>query len=175
MLLLRARGRSCSCGPSSASGLCALIVGGGHLSLARRRAYAGRRPGRAVRPDAGRCPGGAVRLEYDLVVAVNPAVGRLQTGRCGAPTRILVGVAVVAGPGRLRRHLRRRAPAAGAAGLALLLRARGRSCTSPGSTPCSCGLFSASGLCAPIVEGASSSAGPGPGPRGPSSGPGDAP
>ena len=84
---------------------------------------AGRRPGRAVRPDAGRRPGGEVRLEYDLVVAVSPAVGCLQTGRCGALTRILVGAAVVAGPGRLHCHLRRRAPAAGAAGPAPPLRA----------------------------------------------------
>ena len=83
---------------------------------------AGRRPGRAVRPDAGRRPGGEVRLEYDLVVAVSPAVGCLQTGRCGALTRILVGAAVVAGPGRLHCHLRRRAPAAGAAGPAPPLR-----------------------------------------------------
>jgi hypothetical protein len=74
-----------------------------------------------------------VRLEYDLVAAVNPAVGRLQSGRCGALTRILVGVAAVAGPGRLHCHLRRRAPAAGAAGPALLLHVWGRS-----RTACSC-------------------------------------
>jgi len=178
VLLLRAWGRSCtsigsascSCGPSSASGLCALTVGGVPPFAGPD---AGRRPGRAVRPDAGRRPGRAVRLEYDLVVAVKPAVGRLQTGRCGAPTRILAGAAVGAGLGRLHRHLRRRASAAPA----LLLHARKRSRTPTGSAPCSCSLRppSAPGLCALIVGGAPSSAAPAPGLRWPPSEPGGAP
>lgn len=126
-----------------------------------------------MRPDAGRRPGRAVRLEYDLVVAVKPAVGRLQTGRCGAPTRILAGAAVGAGLGRLHRHLRRRASAAPA----LLLHARKRSRTPTGSAPCSCSLRppSAPGLCALIVGGAPPSAGRAPGLRGQLSGPGGAP
>jgi hypothetical protein len=128
-----------------------------------------------VRPDAGRRPGRAVRLEYDLVVAVHPAVGRLQTGRCGALTRILPGAAVVAGPRRLHCHLRRRAPAAGAVGSVLLLHARERSRTPTGSAPCSCGPPSAPGLCALIVGGAPPSAGRAPGLRGQLSGPGGAP
>ena len=78
-------------------------------------------------------------------------------------------------PRRRDCHPRRRAPAAGVAGPALLLHARGRSRTPTGSAPCSCGLSSASGLSALIVGGAPSSAGPAPGLRGPPSGPGDAP
>ena len=72
-------------------------------------------------------------------------------------------------------HLRRCAPAAGAAGPALLLHARGRSRTPIGSAPCSCGPSSASGPPAPIAGGVPPSAGPAPGLRGLLSGPGGAP
>jgi hypothetical protein len=51
----------------------------------------------------------------------------------------------------------------------------GRPRTPTGSVPCSCGPSSASELCALLVEGAPSSAGPAPGLRGPPSGPGVAP
>ena len=99
------------------------------LPLARRRAYADRRPGRGSAP-------------------------RIRPHR------------------RRDCHLRRRAPAARAAGPAPPLRNRGRSCTSTGSAPCSCGLSSVQGLCALIAGGVPPSAGPAPCLRGPSSGQG---
>ena len=69
---------------------------------------------------------------------------------------------------------RRRAPAAGVAGPAPQLRAQGRSCTSTGSAPCSCGPSSVQGLRAPIAGGVPAFAGPAPGPRGQPSGRGSA-
>ena len=60
------------------------------------------------------------------------------SGQSGAPR--------IRPPRRRDCHLRRRALAAGAAGPAPPLRARGRSCTSAGSTPCSCGLSTVQGL-----------------------------
>ena len=55
-------------------------------------------------PGSGRTlhrPAGGPRPAPATVVAVTPAVRRLQTGRCGVLTRIPVGAAAVAGPGRL--------------------------------------------------------------------------
>ena len=67
------------------------------------RLHCARACGRA-RPGSGRTPhrpAGGPRPAPATVVAVTPAVRRLQTGRCGVLTRIPVGAAAVAGPGRL--------------------------------------------------------------------------
>jgi len=66
------------------------------------RLHCARACGRA-RPGSGRTPhrlAGGPRPAPATVVAVTPAVRRPQTGRCGVLTRIPVGAAAVAGPGR---------------------------------------------------------------------------
>ena len=54
-------------------------------------------------PGSGRAPhrpAGGPRPASTTVVAAIPVIGRLQTGRCGVLTRIPVGAAATAGPGR---------------------------------------------------------------------------
>ena len=66
------------------------------------RLYCARACGRA-RPGSGRTPhrpAGGPRPAPATVVAISPVGGRSQTGRCGVLTRIPVGAAAVAGPGR---------------------------------------------------------------------------
>jgi hypothetical protein len=62
---------------------------------ARARSRDGHGPGRASHR-----PVGGPRPAPSTVVAVSPAVRRSQSGRCGVLTRILVGAAAAAGPGR---------------------------------------------------------------------------
>ena len=67
---------------------------------ARARGRAGTGSGRSPIQPAGRPQSALV-----TIVSVRPASGRQQTGRCGVLTRIRVGAAASAGPGR--RHVTR--------------------------------------------------------------------
>jgi len=86
-----------------------------------------------------------------------PTRAAVWAGRCAPTTTTL--------PARLSPP--RRAPAAVAAGPALLLSTQGRSRTSTSSAPCRCRPSSAPRLCALTAGGAPPSAGPAPGLRGP--------
>ncbi len=78
-----------------------------HCSLACRPLhFVHTRPGPAAGPDPARAdhsrqPTGRPQSAFTVTMPVSPVDGRQRTSRCGVLTRIPVGAAATAGPGRL--------------------------------------------------------------------------